>query len=70
MYLTQLIEPCKTAGIDIMAAVQLESAHVLWGQGEILASIRMLQELSAELGSSKHRSHVGKSELLATLVGL
>ena len=69
-YLTQLVRPCEKLGIDISAAVQFESAHVLWGQGEMAASIKMLQELKNGLGSHDQLAKVGKSELLATLVCL
>lgn len=67
-YLTQLVTPCQKVGIDISAAVQFESAHVLWGQGEMTASIKMLQDLNNSLGSHSQLAKVGKSELLATLV--
>lgn len=69
MYLTQLIKPCEDAGINIAAAVQLESAKVLWAQSEMTASIRMLQELHQNFDSKSQLIHVGKSELLARLVG-
>lgn len=69
MYLTQLIKPCGDAGINITAAVQLESANVLWAQGEMTASIRILQELLQNFDSKSQWIRVGKSELLAKLVG-
>lgn len=68
-YLTQLIKPCEDAGINITAAVQLESANVLWAQGEMTASIRILQELLQTFDSKSQWIRVGKSELLAKLVG-
>ncbi|KAL6721631.1 Serine/threonine-protein kinase tel1 [Lecanora helva] len=67
MYLTQLVQPCSEVGVDISAAVQFETAHVLWGQGEMAASIKMLQDLVNHLGSHTQLAKVGKSELLATL---
>lgn len=67
-YLTQLIKPCEDAGINIAAAVKLESANVLWAQGEMAASIRMLQELHQSFDAKSQLIHVGKSELLAKLV--
>lgn len=69
MYLTQLIKPYEDAGINITAAVHLESANVLWAQGEMTASIRMLRELQQNFDSKSQFIHVGKSELLAKLVG-
>ncbi|KAL8900186.1 MAG: hypothetical protein Q9207_005812 [Kuettlingeria erythrocarpa] len=66
-YLNRLVQPCQASGIDISAAVQFESAAVLWDQGEMAASINMLQELKAHMDGGKHAVHVGKPELLARL---
>ena len=68
-YLNHLIEPCEEAGVNIKAAVQFESANVLWDQGEMTASIRILQNLHSNIDSTPNLIHVGKSELLAKLVG-
>jgi len=67
-YLTQLVTPCEKVGIDISAAVRFECAKVLWGQGEMTASINMLQDLKNAPGSRSQLFKVGKPELLATLV--
>lgn len=67
-YLTHLVKPCAEVGLDITSAVQLESANVLWGQGEMIASIRMLQDLQPTIESGSQLVHVGKPELLAKLV--
>ena len=67
-YLNLLIKPCKEAGVDIEAAVQYESANVLWDQGEMAASIRMLQDLKHGIDPQSHVNSVGKPELLAKLV--
>ena len=72
MYLNQLIGPCKTVGVDITAAAQFESAQVLWSQGEMTASVRLLRELNSSLIKDilgPQTIPVGKAELLATLVG-
>ncbi|KAL8785072.1 MAG: hypothetical protein Q9213_003577 [Squamulea squamosa] len=66
-YLNQLTQPCTDLGIDISAAVQFESAGVLWDQGEMAASIKMLQDLNSTIDTNKHAIHVGKPELLAKL---
>ncbi|KAL8949939.1 MAG: hypothetical protein Q9222_003988 [Ikaeria aurantiellina] len=66
-YLNRLVQPCNELGLDISAAVQFESAAVLWDQGEMAASINMLQELNSTIGTGKHAIHVGKPELLAKL---
>ena len=67
-YLNQLVTPCAEVGVNVSAAVQFESAHVLWGQGEMTASIKILQDLNSRLSSHGHLIKVGRSELLATLV--
>ncbi|KAI4115018.1 MAG: hypothetical protein LQ345_004305 [Seirophora villosa] len=66
-YLNRLVRPCKDIGIDISAAVQFESAGVLWDQGEMAASITMLQDLKTSVDSGKQAIPVGKPELLAKL---
>jgi ataxia telangiectasia mutated family protein len=68
-YLNRLIKPCEEIGLNIAAAVQFESANVLWDQGELTASIRMLQDLQNKLDADSQLIHVGKPELLAKLVG-
>ena len=67
-YLNQLIKPSEEVGVNIKAAVQFESANVLWDQGEMTASIRMLQDLRTDIASSSSFIHVGKPKLLAKLV--
>lgn len=68
-YLTHLIEPCKELDLNITAAACFESANVLWDQGEMAASIRMLQDLQQNFDTTKSQLvHIGKSELLAKLV--
>lgn len=69
-YLTQLVEPCAKVGVDITTAVQYESANVLWAQGEMTASIGMLQDLRNMPASKSQLVDVGKAELLAKLVSL
>lgn len=66
-YLTKLVESCAKVGVDITTAVQYESANVLWAQGEMTASIGMLQDLRNMPTSKAQLAHVGKAELLAKL---
>ena len=71
-YLNQLVEPCKSAGINITAAAQFESSHVLWSQGETTASVRLLRDLNHNLRMDLLEPQsfpIGKAELLAKLVG-
>ena len=67
-YLSQLIGHCEEVGLSIRTAVQVESANVLWDQGEMTASIRMLQDLQYSFDENSHLNHVGKPQLLAKLV--
>ena len=67
-YLTRLAQSCQDAGVDIAAAVQFESAQVLWEQGEMSTSIRMLQELQTSINPRAQSIHVGRPEVLAKLV--
>ncbi|KAL8974650.1 MAG: hypothetical protein Q9197_001111 [Variospora fuerteventurae] len=66
-YLNRLVGPCRDIGIDISAAVQFESAGVLWNQGEMAASISMLQDLRSSADLGKQAIPVGRPELLAKL---
>ena len=67
-YLNQIVKPCKDAGVEIDAAVRFESANVLWGQGEMTASIRMLQDLEKAPNTEPDLMRPGRAELLAKLV--
>lgn len=67
-YLTELVDPCRTLGVDIGPVVRLASANVLWDQGEMAASIRMLQDLQGLADSHAQLVEVSKPELLAKLV--
>lgn len=67
-YLNQLIKPCQDLGVDINAAVQFESAQVLWGQGELTASIKILQDLQCDKHFESDMMYIGKATLLAKLV--
>lgn len=69
-YLTELVEPCKEVGVDISAAVRLASANVLWDQGEMTASIRILQDLQEGLDSNVQLIEVSRPEVLAKLVSI
>ena len=67
-YLNQIVTPCKSAGVEIDAAVRFESSSVLWGQGEMTASIRMLQDLEKTPTRETDSMRPGRAELLAKLV--
>lgn len=67
-YLVRLVGPCEEVGVNITAGSKYEEANVLWDQGEMTASIRMLQDLEHNIGLSGQAVQVGKPELLAKLV--
>ena len=67
-YLNQIVKECRDAGVEVDAAVRCESAHVLWGQGEMTASIRMLQDLAKDAIPKSELMRPGRAELLAKLV--
>jgi len=66
-YLTSLIEPCQSLGLNIEAAAQLEAANALWEQGEMASSIGMLQALEKNSILKKQTIPIGKSDLLAKI---
>jgi ataxia telangiectasia mutated family protein len=68
MYLSELAGPCRAAGIDIEAFTKLEAANVLWDQGEMAASIGILQTLKGGVSIPSITWKVGAAELLAKLV--
>jgi serine-protein kinase ATM len=67
-YLSHLIEPCRQVGLRIDVAAQFEASNVLWDQGYMSASIKMLREVVYGADFRSQSIHVGKSELLAKLV--
>lgn len=67
-YLSKLVEPCAQLGLNIDAAVQYDLAKVLWDQGEMVTSIRMLQELNGHGDLQKQALPISRAEILANLV--
>ncbi|KAI9837294.1 MAG: hypothetical protein M1819_000368 [Sarea resinae] len=66
-YLSEMIAPCQTLGINVSAAIHHEEASVLWDQGEMIASIRMLQAIEGSTDFAKQSIQIGKAELLSKL---
>ncbi|RKF64212.1 Serine/threonine-protein kinase TEL1 [Erysiphe neolycopersici] len=62
-----LITPCRSVGINVEAAVYLESANTLWDQGEVSTSIDMLKALDNPSLLNKQAINVGRSLLLAKI---
>ncbi|KAI9678668.1 MAG: Serine/threonine-protein kinase tel1 [Caeruleum heppii] len=66
-YLSDLIEPCQMEGLHVSAAVRFDVAQCLWDQGEVLASVQMLRDLSRSSELTNQAITVGKPELIARL---
>lgn len=68
--LSKLVEPCAEVGVNISAAAKYDLANVLWDQGEMTTSIRMLQQLREHNDLHKQAIPVSRAEVLANLVRL
>ncbi|RPB23770.1 hypothetical protein L211DRAFT_786209 [Terfezia boudieri ATCC MYA-4762] len=67
-HLNKIVDLCAEVALDISAATTLQTASVLWDQGEATSSIRLLQGLeNANLNVIQQDISVGRTELLATL---
>lgn len=68
-YLTSLVPACEAVGLKIDAVARHEAASILWKQGEVATSVKMLQEISTRNDLEKQSLRVGKAGILAQLVG-
>ena len=68
MLLSKLVDPCASLGISIDAAAAYDLANVLWDQGEMTTSIRMLQQLIDQSDLRKQSIPVNPAKVLASLV--
>ena len=69
-YLSDIVQQCKSAGLNIEATAQHEVACVLWDQGEAHTSIRMRQHLIETMDFDSQTSDISLPVLLAKLVSL
>ena len=67
-YLGQLVGSCAELGARVDIAINFEASNVLWDQGEMASSIRMLQDVVGSANFEDQDIHVGKPKVLATLV--
>ncbi|OGE53232.1 hypothetical protein PENARI_c008G12144 [Penicillium arizonense] len=67
MNLSKLAEPCAALGMNIEGAAKFDLANVLWDQGEMTASIRMLQHLKGQNDLHNQAIPLSRPELLVTL---
>ncbi|KAJ6037034.1 hypothetical protein N7540_001313 [Penicillium herquei] len=65
--LSRMAEPCAELGMNIDGVAKFDLANVLWDQGEMTASIRMLQQLKGQSDLHKQAIPLRRSELLVTL---
>lgn len=66
--LSKLVQPCAALGINIDGAAKFDLANVLWDQGEMTTSIRMLQQLNEKNDLHKQTLVVSRADVLASLV--
>ena len=67
-YLSLLAKQAKDHGLRIDAAIQKETADVLWDRGELVGSIKTLQSLIDPKSTEQHSIDIGRAGLLADLV--
>ncbi|KAJ5424194.1 PIK-related kinase FATC [Penicillium cf. griseofulvum] len=67
MSLSKLAAPCAALGMNIDGAAKFDLANVLWDQGEMTASIRMLQQLKGQNDLHRQAIPLSRAELLVTL---
>ncbi|KAL1838366.1 hypothetical protein VTJ49DRAFT_2775 [Mycothermus thermophilus] len=65
--LTDLIRSSESLGLSIDAAVKMETANSLWDQGEMITSIRMLQNIDRDSSLKKQTVPVSRSDLLSKI---
>ncbi|KKK13811.1 hypothetical protein ARAM_005379 [Aspergillus rambellii] len=68
IYLSRLSDQCISLGLSIEGVAKFDLANVLWDQGEMAASIQMLQQLKDRNDLHKQTVPVSRAELLVTLV--
>jgi ataxia telangiectasia mutated family protein len=70
MLLSKLVQPCSELGLRIENAAKYDMASVLWDQGEMTTSIRMLQNLNEQSDLQTQSLVVSQAEVLASLVSM
>ncbi|KAK4151510.1 hypothetical protein C8A00DRAFT_17083 [Chaetomidium leptoderma] len=63
--LTDLIRSSESLGLSVDAAIKMEAANSLWDQGEMITSIRMLQNIDKDSSLKKQTVPVSRSDLLS-----
>ncbi|KAF7935754.1 hypothetical protein EAE99_002734 [Botrytis elliptica] len=65
--LIDLIKPCQSLGLNIEAAVHMETANALWEQGEMTSSIGILRALDNASFLKSQTISVGRPDLLSKI---
>ncbi|APA11053.1 hypothetical protein sscle_07g058230 [Sclerotinia sclerotiorum 1980 UF-70] len=65
--LIDLIKPCQSLGMEIEAAVHMETADALWEQGEMTSSIGILRALDNTSSLKAQTISVGRPDLLSKI---
>ena len=68
MYLAKLSSLTSYSGLHLESIAQYDLAKILWGQGEMTASIQMLRQLRDREDLSQGAVVISRSEILAELV--
>ncbi len=68
MYLAKLSSLPSHSGLNLESIAQYDLAKILWGQGQMTASIQMLRQLRDRDGLPQGAIVVSRSEILAELV--
>ncbi|KAL9081204.1 MAG: hypothetical protein Q9159_007382 [Coniocarpon cinnabarinum] len=66
-YLSQMLPVCEELGLRVQVAIRNELSNVLWEQGELASSIRILKELSSAHELESQNIRIGRAEILAML---
>ncbi|KAK3375347.1 hypothetical protein B0H63DRAFT_563264 [Podospora didyma] len=65
--LTDLVKPSEALGLSVDATVGIEAANSLWDHGEMISSIRMLQNIDRDSSLKKQMITVNRSDLLSKI---
>lgn len=65
--LTDLIKPSEEMGLLVDASIRIEAANSLWDHGEMISSIRMLQNIDKDSSLKKQTVPVSRSNLLSKI---
>ncbi|KAK3322301.1 hypothetical protein B0H66DRAFT_619840 [Apodospora peruviana] len=65
--LTDFAQPAEAMGLTVDAAIRIAAANSLWDHGEMISSIRMLQNIDKDSSLKKQTVPVSRSDLLSKI---